>query len=102
MSKNSFNANPNWDQLIEADRAARESGSMVGRFVAEPYADGKAYYVVVRENKKTVVLRHVSVAGTDHWRIPSWGDEPRVDVAYVKKNINSRDFWENKLAESRS
>jgi hypothetical protein len=55
--------NLNW--LFELDRRAREAGSLVGRYFAVPVADGRAFYQVIKEFKKNVILQHISEVGDD-------------------------------------
>ena len=64
---------------------------MVGRYISEPYADGSAIYLIIKENKKTVRLKVVENIGDD-WVIPHWGREVVIDKDYVITKIKQRDW----------
>lgn len=36
--------NDNFNKLVEEDAEARKQKTLVGRYIAEPFADGRAYY----------------------------------------------------------
>src|SRR5271157_5503662 len=67
----------NFRALQDKDAAAKKAGTIVGRFISEPFADGHAYYAIVKEKKTTVDIRVVTGIGDD-WRIPYWGDKATV------------------------
>lgn len=79
-----------WENLRSGDAEAKKSGRLVGRYIAEPFADGKAIYVIVKESKTRVRIRVVTGIGDD-WRIPYWGDEASIDKGYALHNIAWRD-----------
>jgi hypothetical protein len=77
--------------LLDAqDKAGKDAGTLLGRFVQEPRGDGYAIYQVVKLNKKTARLAHVCGIGDD-WHVPMWGLEASVDIKYVEQNIRRRD-----------
>jgi hypothetical protein len=80
----------NFNKLVEKDAEARKQKTLVGRYIAEQFADGYAYYTIVKENKKTVKMKVVTKLGDD-WVIPSWGETPTLDKRYVMSKINFRD-----------
>jgi hypothetical protein len=80
----------NWAKLQECDKTAKENGELVGRYIDEPFADGKAIYQIVKENKKTVRIRVCTGLGDD-WVIPYWGEEATIDKEYAVKKVAQRD-----------
>lgn len=80
----------NMRKLKENDRKAKEKGTLVGRFIEEPYADGAAIYRIIRENKNTVRIKVVVDIGDD-WIIPYWGKEATIDKSYVLSKLAFRD-----------
>jgi len=83
-------ADKNFEALQEQDRQAKEAGILVGRFIQEQFADGYAYYVVTKENKKMVRINAVSGMGDD-WRIPYWGEETNIEKSYLLDSISRRE-----------
>lgn len=79
-----------WDEVAIRDKAAKEAGKLVGRYISEPYADGRAIYEIIRESKKTVRIRVVTGIGDD-WQIPYWGAETSIARQYALENIQRRD-----------
>ena len=84
----------NFKKLQKQDEMAKEVNRLVGRYIDEPWADGKAFYVIVKENKKSVRIRVVTGIGDD-WVIPYWGEETTIEKSYAIQRINYRD----KMAE---
>lgn len=80
----------NWEALEECDRKAKARGELKGRYIAEPYADGKAVYQIIREDKKTVRIRVCTGLGDD-WVLPYWGEETSIDKNYAIQRIAQRD-----------
>lgn len=80
----------NYKSLEAEDKAAKAMGLLVGRFIDEPIADGKAIYKIIKENKRTVRVKVVTGLGDD-WTIPSWGKETTLSKDYVTRKIKSRD-----------
>ena len=44
----------NWKQLEEIDEKAKRANQLLYRYVSHPYADGKAFYQIIKENKKVI------------------------------------------------
>ena len=64
----------NFKKLQKQDKMAKKVGKLVGRYIDEPWADGNAFYVIVKENKTSVRIRVVTGIGDD-WIIlqpPNW------------------------------
>lgn len=82
--------NDNFKQLALEDAKAKDLGLLVGRYIDEPIADGKAIYKIIKENKKTVRIKVVTGIGDD-WTIPCWGKETTIDKDYAIRKLHSRD-----------
>jgi len=82
----------NWTKLQAADKQAKTCGSMVGRYIKEPFADGYAIYRIAKENKKSVRIEVVKGLGDD-WVIPYWGKQAIIAKAYAQQKLDQRDFW---------
>lgn len=80
----------NRESLDEQDKQAEMDGTMVGRYIEEGIADGCATYVIVKENKRTVKIRHVTGLGDDYM-IGYWGKEATIHKAYAKTHLTCRD-----------
>lgn len=79
-------------ELTAEDTAAKEAGTLVGRFIRESIADGYAYYRVVAANSRSVLVEHVDYC--DGYRVPmieSAGG--RIPIKYARENIAMRDRW---------
>jgi len=63
----------NCKKMQDKDVAAKVRGDIVGRYISHPFADGYAYYEIIRENKKTVRIEVVTGIGDD-WVLPAWGE----------------------------
>ncbi len=62
----------NWEKLRRIDGEAKIRGSLLGRYIAEPYADGQAFYQITRVEGNKVGISVCSGLGDD-WVIPYWG-----------------------------
>lgn len=82
----------NREKMQQKDKEAKEKGVLKGRYIREPYADGYAFYEIIRENKNTVRIRVVKGIGDD-WVIPYWGEETSIDKEYALQNLAQRDFF---------
>ena len=61
-----------------------------GRIYCEPYADGKAFYLITAVTKQTVTLRHVPYG--DAWTLPHVESRGgRISLAEVTDNLRRRD-----------
>jgi hypothetical protein len=83
-----------WDAneaALEAQsEAAVAAGTLVGRYIREGVADGHATYVIVKENKTTVRIHHVTGLGDDYW-IQYWGKEASIPKAYALQKLKDQD-----------
>lgn len=82
----------NFKAMQERDKEAKEKGTLIGRYISEPFADGSAYYEIIKVNKKTVKIRVIKEIGDD-WVIPYWGEEASIDIEYAKNSVEGRDAW---------
>lgn len=80
----------NFDLLDQIDKAAKAEGSLLWRYISEPFADGRAYYQIVKVNKKTVRIVRCTGLGDD-WTIPYWGNSATIDIDYAEQKISARD-----------
>jgi len=80
----------NFKALQEEDKRAKEEGKLVGRYLEEHYADGYAYYRIVRENKKSVRIEVVTGIGDD-WVLPYWGEKSSISKGYAQESLFRRD-----------
>lgn len=83
--------NDNQEYLDKFDAEARAKGTLVGRYIQEGAGDGHATYVIVKENKKTVRIQHVSGLGDDY-HINMWGFEASIPKDYALRSIRYRDM----------
>lgn len=91
----------NQKKMEQKDLIAKEKGVLKGRYVRERYADGYAFYEVIRENKHTVRLRVITGIGDD-WILPSWGKETTFHKPYIIQNIQQRDYWNDFVQQKRA
>jgi len=80
----------NFQRMEDEDAAAKAAGTLVGRYIREPYADGAAFYKITQEAKKTVRIQVVTGIGDD-WIIPYFGKDTTIEKAYAVRNIKGRD-----------
>lgn len=80
----------NWKTLMKADKQARDNGQLIGRYIDHPYADSKAIYIIVKENKTTVRIQVATGLGDD-WVLPAWGAESTIPKDVALQFVNSRD-----------
>ena len=76
----------NYKKLMELDRQAEKAGSLVGRVISHPAADGAAYYQVIKEGKRSCTIR-VCVGIGDDWSIPAWGEQCSIPKSKVYEFI---------------
>lgn len=81
----------NRERLEACDKKARETNKIVGRYITHPYADGKAVYQIIRENKHSVRIRVCTGLGDD-WIIPAWGAECTIDKRLALEFLSHRDY----------
>ncbi|MDP3025904.1 MAG: hypothetical protein Q8O10_10290 [candidate division Zixibacteria bacterium] len=80
----------NWAQLKRQDEEAKKKGTIIGGFLTEPIADGKAIYQIVRETKVQVLIKVCTGLGDD-WVIPYWGEKAVIDKEYAIQSIRRGD-----------
>jgi hypothetical protein len=85
-----------YQKMVEKDQKAKAKGTMVGRYIAEPYADSYAYYEIVKVNTKTVRIKSLDIY--DGWTIPYWGAEATIDREYAMKSL----AWRDRIDEYRN
>lgn len=89
--------NRQWDEIVAKDAAARDAGTLIGRYYSEPVADGSALYEVVKVTKKTIRLRHINYGDGYQIRlIEQMGCKLPREI--VEQNINQRDKWEERIS----
>lgn len=83
----------NFNRLVNIDKTSKRIGKVLYRFIAEPYADGRAYYQIIKINKKTVKIKVCTGLGDD-WVIPYWGHECNIDKDFALRKLKYRDDME--------
>ena len=83
-----------WDRKFQEikhkDETAKRNNKLVGRYIRMPVADGHAFYEIVRENRHTVRIEHISGLGDD-WKVSYWGDRATIRKDFALENIGFRD-----------
>lgn len=79
-----------YEMMEHQDKVSKGLGILPGRFISEPRGDGYAYYLIVKENKKTVRIERVTGLGDD-WSIPMWGDAASIPKGYAEESLRRRD-----------
>jgi len=80
----------NWEKLDKQDDEAREAGKLLGRYIAHPFADGQAVYIITNESKYKVVIRVVTGLGDD-WVLPAWGESISIPKVTAQQFLRGRD-----------
>jgi hypothetical protein len=91
----------NWEKIKKRDQKAKNTNKLVGRYISEPVADGKAIYVIDRENKNTVRIKHCKGLGDDYM-VPYWGEAHSLDKEYALKSISFRDYLDSLVEKRKS
>jgi len=76
--------------LQDIDKEAKKSNKILGRYITEPFADGNAFYQIIKVNKRTCKIRVCTGLGDD-WVIPYWGREAIVDKKYILQLLLRKD-----------
>jgi hypothetical protein len=87
----------NQEYLDKLAAEAKAKGTLVGRYIREGAGDGYATYIIIKENKKTVRIQHVTGLGDD-WHIRMWGFEASIPKDYAMQSIRSQDWWADQVA----
>ena len=82
-------------KVRELDRKAKESGSILYRFLYEPVADGKGIYQIIKVNKKTCRIRYCSTDGYNEYQVRQWGEIATVPMQYVLDALGRQDYLDN-------
>ena len=80
----------NLKQIYDIDEMAKSKGELLGRFIIEPVADGKAYYQIIQVNKLTVTIKLVENIGDDYM-VHYWGRGTVISREYAESSVNYRD-----------
>lgn len=64
----------NFSELMKCDEIAKANGTLIGRVISHPIADGKAWYQVVKESAKSCTIQVCRGIGDD-WVLPAWGEK---------------------------
>ncbi len=64
---------------------------MVGRTVKHGFADGYAYYQIVKANKATYTIAVCKGLGDD-WVLPAWGERATVAKRQIDRLLDFEDF----------
>jgi len=84
----------NWKKIVDQAEQAKKEKTLIGRYIQEPMGDGYAVYVIYKVNKKSVRIRVVKGIGDD-WVIPYWGEDTSIDMDYVEREFDWREFLAN-------
>ena len=87
----------NWKKLKAADAAAKAAGTLVGRWIAHSYADGKAIYRITKVTARTASIEVVTGIGDD-WVLPAWGKKTNIPLKTAKGFIEHQDAMEALVA----
>ena len=80
----------NFKQMQAKDSQAKRQCRLVGRYIYEPTGDGRAYYQIIKENKRTVVIKVVTGIGDDY-RVAYWSEQATISKTYVLEQIGGRE-----------
>lgn len=92
----------NEEKIRELDMKAKESGSILYRFLYEPVADGKGIYQVTKVNKKTCQIRYCSTDGYNGYQMRQWGEKASVPMQYVLDAIGRQDYMDSLCKKKKS
>lgn len=81
-----------YNEMAAADAEAKAEGTIIGRYLQEPAADGYAYYQIIAVDGKnnTLQLEHLDIY--DGWSVAMY--EGMIDcfpMTYALQNIEHRD-----------
>ena len=83
----------NQASLEVIDRTSKNNHKLLYRYISHPFADGYAYYQIIKENKITVKIRVCKGMGDD-WVLPVWGEESTISKILAEQMIERRDHME--------
>lgn len=80
-------------KLDQDDAAAKAAGTVVGRYIQHPFADGHAVYKIVAiddaERNRKVTIEHVDIG--DAWVLPAWGRRTKILRSTAERFLAQRD-----------
>lgn len=93
---NAFSNFKGWEAALKANQAeldacdqeAQDAWRLTGRYFYESVADGYAFYQIVRENKKTVRIRHCLGVAADDYQVHVWGPEASIPTALAQRLVD--------------
>jgi hypothetical protein len=65
----------NFERLKQEDAEARAQGTLLGRYIYFSVGDGRAFYQIVKVNKRSVRVMHCPNVAPDDWTLPMLGFE---------------------------
>jgi len=77
------------EKLNRDDAAAKAKGTMVGRYIQHPHADGYAYYKIVGTTSRSAQIEVIEIG--DAWVLPAWGRKTNIPLAKARMMLNQRD-----------
>lgn len=80
----------NWEQLKLIDKAQRDKGQLLGRYITHPIADGQAVYQITNVNGGQVTIQVCRGLGDD-WVLPAWGEKATINRSTAEELVNRRD-----------
>ena len=77
----------NFNLLEEINKRCKEKDSLVGRYFTSSVADGRAYYQVIKENKKSVHIIRLVGLGDDYrcLRYMDGGNFDKEEIVFMVK-----------------
>ena len=79
--------------MVARDEEAKEEGTLVGRYLKEPAADGHAYYQIIDEHDSGLVIEKLDIY--DGWSVAMYeGMRDNFPRHYAEQNIAGREALE--------
>ncbi len=80
----------NFEKLHGIDQDSKNRGELMWRYLAEPIADGQAFYQIVKVGKTKVLIELCTGLGDD-WSVRYWGHSADIDRKYAEDSLRRRD-----------
>jgi hypothetical protein len=77
-------------EIKAKDLAAKQAGTMIGRIIEHPYADGYAMYEIVGQKGKNFEIAWVDDGG-DAWVLPAWGKKTTISGTSARSFVERKD-----------
>lgn len=77
-------------RIQKCDADAKKAGSLIGRYIVCQVADGKAFYMISKENKKTVRIQLVEGI-MDELHVQAWGEMATINKEQALDMIRRRE-----------